>query len=487
MGKIVFNLGNLVEAPPSIESQLTALTPYDGRYAEKVYQLRNFCSEAGLQRLRTLVEVEYLIFYNQIRDESQREALENVYAKFTLQDAVRIKEIDREINHDVKAVEYFVGEKLDAIDLSHLKPKVHIFLTSEDVTNVAIGMMVYLARGTLLDAIDELSVYLSSLADKWKTMPMLARTHGQPASPTTAGKEFTTFANRVKKASANLRTLPITMKWNGATGNYNAHVSAKPEIDWIQFSQDFIEKYLGFTAELFTGQTNHYLYLADIFHQLKNLSSILIDLARDMWLYISYDNFKLKLKEGEVGSSAMPHKVNPIDFENAEGNLEIAEVLFGFMASKLQKSRLQRDLSDSTALRNLGLMFGSFLIGVRSILRGLEKIDINEQEIIKDLEDNPQVIAEAIQSVMREHGITNAYEQLKELTRGQVVTVQSLRYFVQNLDGLSDESREYLLNLTPPSYTGCALKLVDYFLDDRRESQGNNVVLETSCNFLDNC
>lgn len=469
MKKIILELNKLVESPPSIESRLLALAPHDGRYAGAVYLLSNFFSEAGLQRFRTLVEIEYLIFYNHITDEDRQKELRSIYENFSVRDAGRIKEIEKTTNHDVKAVEYFLCEKLDNLGLSYLKPKVHIFLTSEDITNVAIGLMVFAGRHILSGAVDRLFGRLYQLADKWKMVPMLARTHGQSASPTTVGKELAIFASRIETANRNLKTLPITMKWNGASGNYNAHTSAMLGIDWINFSQDFIENHLGFEAELLTGQTNHYLYLADILHQLKNLSSILIDLARDMWLYISYDNFKLKLEEGEVGSSVMPHKVNPIDFENAEGNLEMAETLFGFMASKLQKSRLQRDLSDSTTLRNLGLMFGWFLIGTKSVLRGLKKIDINEDKLRKDLEENPQVIAEAIQTVMRQHGIENAYEQLRELTRGQVVTADVLHVFIRSVDGLSNTARDYLLKLTPANYTWRALGLVEHFLRAKEE------------------
>lgn len=469
MKTIVDNLKNLapiVESVASTESQLTALTPHDGRYARAVLDLTNFCSEAGLQRLRVLVEVEYLIYYTDITADVQN-ALRNIYQKFSVDDAVRIKTIEKKINHDVKAVEYFVCEKLDALNYSHLKPNVHIFLTSEDITNVAIGLMVIAARNTLLAETKNLLSCLQMFANRWKDVAMLARTHGQPASPTTVGKEFIIFANRVQKVNDVLIRLPIEAKWNGATGNYNAHVSSDSEADWITSNQLFIEDHLGLTAELYTGQTNHYLYLADILHQFKNLSSILIDLSLDMWLYISQDSFKLKLKDGEVGSSVMPHKVNPIDFENAEGNLAIAECLFGFMAGKLQKSRMQRDLSDSTALRNLGLMFGSCLIGIKSVLRGLGKIDINEYQLSKSLEDNPQVIAEAIQSVMRYHGIDNAYEQLKEITRGQIVNMSLLHRFIKKQDALPVDAREFLLQLTPATYTGLAEDLVDHFLQRR--------------------
>lgn len=469
MAKIVNDLmylPALVESVASTKSQLVALTPHDGRYARAVVELTNFCSEAGLQRLRVLVEVEYLLYSNNISAEVQ-DNLRGIYREFSIEDAARIKEIERKINHDVKAVEYFICEKLDALNYPGLKSEVHIFLTSEDVTNVAIGLMVHASLKILFVEIDNLFTQLSAFASQWKDMPMLARTHGQPASPTTVGKEFAIFANRVDKVGSALTILPIEVKWNGATGNYNAHAVSDRETDWIAFSQSFITNHLGLKAELYTGQTSNYLYLADIFHQLKNLSSILIDLSRDMWLYISYDNFKLKLKDGEVGSSVMPHKVNPIDFENAEGNLEFAECLFGFMASKLQKSRMQRDLSDSTTLRNLGLTFGSCLIGMKSVSRGLSKIDINRDQLRKDLENNPQVISEAIQSTMRYYGIDNAYEQLKEITRGQAVTMQLLRHFIRNQTKLPDDVRKFLIQLTPAAYTGLAKDLVDHFLKNR--------------------
>ena len=463
--ELLNRLEDFVEEP-SLDRRLLSLTSQDGRYGKATYKLANFCSEAGLQRLRTLVEIEYVIFIceNEIA-KGDVEKLRDVYRKFTLEDARRIKEIESEINHDVKAVEYFIVENLDVLDLPHLKPSVHKFLTSEDVTNVAIGLMVFASRDIISQEIDVILADLIQKAERWKDVPMLALTHGQPASPTTVGKELIIFANRLQNVNGAMMALPIEVKWNGATGNYNAHNAAQSEKNWIAFSQCFIEETLGLSVELFTTQTNHYLFLADILHQMKNVSSILIDLSVDMWLYISREQFKLKVNSGEVGSSVMPHKVNPIDFENAEGNLNLAEANFGFLASVLQKSRLQRHLSDSTTLRNLGAHFGSLLIALKSIQRGLKKIDINESALQRDLVNNPAVISEAIQSIMREGGIDDAYEQLKEYTRGRDVSFDELREFICTLKGqLSDEMVDVLEDLLPEKYTGLASDLTEYFL-----------------------
>ena len=454
-------------ATPSVDSQLSALTPHDGRYTGSTNKLANYCSEAGLQRLRLLVEIEYLIYLNpHLIDMVSAQQLRNIYKEYDTVTALRIKLIDKKINHDVKAVEYFICDRLDEMNRADLKPHVHKFLTSEDVTNAAIGMMVYLVYSQVIHP--ELAKLLHTLSDcarKWKGQPMLARTHGQPASPTTVGKEFAIYASRVSQIIQKLDELPITIKWNGASGNFNAHVAADPDCDWIDFSTRFVEDHLGFIVDLYTAQTNNYMYLADILHQYKNLCSVLIDLCQDVWLYISYDNFKLKAKDGEVGSSVMPHKVNPIDFENAEGNLGLAEIIFGYLASKLQKSRMQRDLSDSTTLRNLGVHFGSLMIALKSIMRGLGKIDINQQKLQEDLDRNPAVLAEAIQSVMRECNIPDGYERLKEITRGKQVDLSTLRIFIDSLElELPVDAFDYLSHIVPSKYTGCAEQLVDQFL-----------------------
>ena len=453
---------------PTLESQLCALTPHDGRYAESTYLLANYCSEAGLQRLRLLTEIEYLIYLNphliNMVDEQQ---LRNIYGGYDVSTAKRIKEIEQKINHDVKAVEYFICDRLDQLNKGHLKQHVHKFLTSEDVTNAAIGMMFSLVYDKIMrPEMLKLLQMLAAHAKMWQGQPMLARTHGQPASPTTVGKEFAIYASRIGQIMQKLDELPITIKWNGASGNYNAHIAANPARDWFEFSINFVEDHLGFTVELYTAQTNHYLYVADILHQYKNLCSVLIDLCQDIWLYISYDNFKLIPTDGEVGSSVMPHKVNPIDFEKAEGNLGLAEINFGYLSSKLQKSRMQRDLSDSTTLRYLGVNFGSFLIAIKSIMNGLGKIDINEQKLLEDLERNPAVLSEAIQSVMREHDIPNGYERLKEITRGKVVDLDMLRTFVASLKGeLPAGAFDYLFHTVPSAYTGLANQLVEECLD----------------------
>ncbi len=465
---ILFGLKDFVKLP-SVIDQLCAVTPQDGRYVEATHKLANYCSEAGLQRLRLLVEIEYLIFLNpRLIDQKQIQKLRQIYNDYEPETAARIKVIDLRINHDVKAVEYFICDRLDEMGREDLKSHVHKFLTSEDVTNAAIGMMVFLVYYEVMrPEMVHLLAMLTEFARRWKGQPMLARTHGQPASPTTVGKEFAIYASRINQIIDTMDQLPIMIKWNGASGNCNAHIAANPEMDWIDFSINFVEIHLGFTVDLFTAQTNNYLYLADYLHQYKNLCSVLIDFCQDMWLYISYDNFKLKPKEGEVGSSVMPHKVNPIDFENGEGNLGLAEVNFGYLASKLQKSRMQRDLSDSTTLRNLGVHFGSLLIALKGIKRGLGKIDINVQKLQEDLDKNPAVLAEAIQSVMRENNIPNGYERLKEITRGKLVDLNTLRTFVDSLkDELPANMFDYLSHLTPRTYTGCAEKLVDSFLDE---------------------
>lgn len=454
---------------PSIHDQLRALTPHDGRYAGSTYALANYCSEAGLQRLRLLVEIEYMIFLNpDLIDDVYAQELRNLYRNYDLDTAQAIKKIEQSINHDVKAVEYFICDYLVMTNRAHLKPHVHIFLTSEDVTNAAIGMMVYLVyHDVIRPGITGLLHKITRCADVWQVEPMLARTHGQPASPTTVGKEFVIYASRISQIIDHIDALPIKIKWNGASGNYNAHAVGDPEMDWIDISERFVEGHLGFSVELYTAQTNHYLYLADILHQYKNLCSVLIDLCQDMWLYISYDNFKLKPKEGEVGSSVMPHKVNPIDFENAEGNFGLAEINFGYLASKLQKSRLQRDLSDSTTLRNLGVHFGSLLIGIKSVVRGLGKIDINEQKLSDDLFHNPAVLSEAIQSVMRAYDLPNAYEQLKQITRGKAIDLKTLREFIATLeDALPPDVINLLKNLVPGTYTGRAIELVGKYLSE---------------------
>lgn len=447
---------------PTVGDQLCALTPHDGRYACVAHALTNYCSEAGLQRLRLLVEIEYLIYANKhCIDFAAAQQLRAMYETFDHLAAMRIKAIEGKINHDVKAIEYYICENLDKMNMSALKPHVHKYLTSEDVTNAAIGMMVFMIYSSVMrPELLELLRMLSRLTKKWKDQPMLARTHGQPASPTTVGKELAIYVSRIHQIVTQLDHLPITIKWNGATGNYNAHDAAEPERSWMQFSTSFVQEHLGFDVEMYTAQTHHYLYLADILHQYKNLCSVLIDLCQDMWLYISYDNFKLRLKEGEVGSSVMPHKVNPIDFENAEGNLGLAEVNFGFLASTLQKSRMQRDLSDSTTLRNLGVHFGSLLIALTSVKRGLGKIDINVHKLERDLDDNPAVLAEAIQSIMRKYDRIDGYDKLKDLTRGKKVDLTTLQDFCAALRGqIPGNFVEFLSTLTPRAYTGLALEL----------------------------
>jgi len=457
---------------PTVTDRLSALSSVDGRYGNKTWELREFCSEAGLQRLRTAIEIEWLLFLRhfnfsklpELLQENSIAELRNLYRNFTLDEAVQIKEFEKATNHDVKSVEYLVAKKLEMMGLGTVRSFVHILLTSEDVTNAAYALIIKQVRKRLIYHLRVLLTQIEECGKKWKAIPMLAHTHGQPATPTTVGKEFINFASRTREAITTLKDLPIKVKWNGATGNFNAHRITYPNRDWQNLSNCFARDWLGFEPLSFTAQTNNYAYLANILHQIKDICSIMIDFTRDMWLYISFDYLKQRPKEGEVGSSTMPHKVNPIDFENAEGNFELSEVNFGFLASKLQKTRLQRDLSDSTVLRNLGTFFGWFLIGVKSTIRGLSKIEINEVKLKDDLKKNPTVIAEAIQSVLRKHGVTDAYEQLKELTRGQVASLKGLKQFVSLSSQLPPDAISRLRELLPKDYIGDATILVDdYF------------------------
>lgn len=460
---------------PTSDELLSALSVVDGRYAKKVWDLRQFCSEAGLQRLRTVVEIEWLLFLNhfnilplKLNDEGK--AIKEIYYNFSFDEAVRIKQLEKETNHDVKAVEYFIVEELKKLGLPELCPFVHILLTSEDVTNAAYGLMIYEVRERLVDELKKLIKMIEDYAKIWKAVPMLAHTHGQPASPTTVGKEFVNYAARLSDCLSNLTSLPIKVKWNGATGNFNAHRVVFPNRAWPELSYKFVEWKLGFVPLPLTTQTNNYAYLADILHQFKNISSVLIDFCQDMWFYISLDYLKQKLEPGEVGSSTMPHKVNPIDFENAEGNFGLAETNFGYLPSKLQKSRMQRDLSDSTVLRNLGTFFGWFLIGVKSTQKGLGKISINQTQLEKDLSDNPAIISEAIQQMMRRYGQTDAYEKLKEITRGQTADLKDLQNFVKQLQGVLPADAIFrLMELQPENYLGDAIELVENYFEEKKK------------------
>ena len=446
---------------------LTAISPLDGRYHNKVKELSSYFSEFALIKYRIRVEVEYLIALIHFLGLSaeQPERLRTIYQDFTPEKAQAVKETEKTTNHDVKAVEYYVKQELDHLGLSGLKEYVHFGLTSEDVNNLSYGLMLKECRDVVvLPKLNELLDKLKELSLQHKTQPMLARTHGQCASPTTLGKEFSVFYYRLARQKKQLLSTQLLGKLNGATGNYNAHVVSFPNNDWIGFAQQFITQ-LGLTPNLITTQIESHDYMAELFGVIKRVNNIILDLAVDCWLYISYNYFKQKTKAGEVGSSTMPHKVNPIDFENAEGNLGIANALFTHMGDKLQRSRLQRDLSCSTVQRNLGVGFGHTLVAIASTIKGLGKLEVNQSAIQEDLDDHMQILGEAIQTILRREKGEMPYEQLKQLTRGKKVTLADMHMFI---DGLSvrDEVKQELKRITPENYIGKAVELTDRALQD---------------------
>ncbi len=443
-------------------STLNAISPIDGRYRNKVDILGNYFSEEALIKYRVLVEIEYFIALcewplPQLKDieTSLFEDLRNIYKSFTSEDALAVKNIESVTNHDVKAVEYFIKEKFDCLGLSDYKEFIHFGLTSQDINNTAIPLSIKDAMNdvyvpeyfSLLEKIEE-------LANEWAQIPMLARTHGQPASPTRLGKEIMVFAVRLKEQFNLLNDIPSAAKFGGATGNFNAHKVAYPEIDWKAFGTKFVQEKLGLQHSFPTTQIEHYDHMAALFDALKRINTIIIDFDRDIWTYVSMDYFKQKIKKGEVGSSAMPHKVNPIDFENSEGNLGIANALFEHLAGKLPISRLQRDLTDSTVLRNVGVPFGHTLIAFKSTLKGLNKLLLNEAKFEEDLENNWAVVAEAIQTILRRENYPNPYEALKGLTRtNEAITQTSIANFIDTLNVSADLKTE-LKAITPSNYTG---------------------------------
>lgn len=443
-------------------SKLSAISPVDGRYRNQTEKLSDYFSEYALIRYRVRVEVEYFIALCELPlpelrgvDASAFEALRALYRNFTEADALRVKEIEATTNHDVKAVEYLLKEKMDALGLPACKEFVHFGLTSQDVNNTATPLTIKEAiTEVYLPAAAELLDRLKAMAAEWHDVAMLARTHGQPASPTRLGKEILVFVERLEKQLTQLRNLPVPAKFGGATGNFNAHHVAYPAIDWVAFANRFVNNRLGLERSQYTTQIEHYDNLAAIFDNLKRIDTILIDLCRDMWTYISMEYFKQQIKAGEIGSSAMPHKVNPIDFENAEGNLGIASALYVHLASKLPISRLQRDLTDSTVLRNVGVPMAHSLIALRSLLKGLNKVILNREAIDRDLENNWAVVAEGIQTVLRRAGYPSPYEALKALTRTNAhITRESITAFIDDLD-VSQEIKAELRAITPHSYTG---------------------------------
>ncbi|MFD2572509.1 adenylosuccinate lyase [Spirosoma soli] len=442
-------------------SELTAISPVDGRYRRQVESIAPYFSELGLIRYRVRIEIEYFIALYEWGlpqladvDSAQFPALRALYETFTEADALQIKDIEKTTNHDVKAVEYFIKGKLKGSAVEPYLEFIHFGLTSQDINNTAIPLLLNDAlEAEIIPLYRDVFIRLQQLAEQWNNIPMLARTHGQPASPTRLGKEISVFVERIEKQLHLLSEIPTAAKFGGATGNFNAQAVAYPSEDWKQFGNKFVES-LGMVRSQFTTQIEHYDMLAATLDAFKRLNTILIDLDRDIWTYVSMNYFKQKLKEGEVGSSAMPHKVNPIDFENSEGNLGIANALFEHLAGKLPISRLQRDLTDSTVLRALGVPFAHSVIAVKSLLKGLNKLELNTAAINADLEDNWAVVAEAIQTVLRREGYPKPYEALKALTRtNQKITADTMREFIKELD-VADSVKNELLAITPFNYTG---------------------------------
>ena len=441
---------------------LNAISPIDGRYRNKVDQLTNYFSEEALIRYRVKVEIEYFIALceiplPQLKDVNSEifPELQKIYTEFTTEDALKIKEIESVTNHDVKAVEYFIKEKFDALNLSEYKEFIHFGLTSQDINNTAIPLSIKEAvEEVYYPTLDSLTSKLAELCEEWENVPMLARTHGQPASPTRLGKELFVFVERINQQVLFLQHIPNAAKFGGATGNYNAHKVAYPDIDWKSFGTSFVEERLDLHHSFPTTQIEHYDHMASLFDAMKRINNILIDLDRDVWTYVSMDYFKQKIKKGEVGSSAMPHKVNPIDFENSEGNLGIANAILEHLAAKLPISRLQRDLTDSTVLRNVGIPFGHTIIAFKATLKGLNKLLLNAEKFEEDLENNWAVAAEAIQTILRREGYPNPYEALKGLTRtNEKITQKSIANFIDTLE-VSDAIKNELKQITPSNYTG---------------------------------
>ncbi|MCD8186982.1 MAG: adenylosuccinate lyase [Rikenellaceae bacterium] len=441
---------------------LTAISPVDGRYRHAASGLELYFSEYALIRYRVLVEIEYFIALCQLSlpqleevSAETYETLRGIYRNFTEEDARRVKDIEKVTNHDVKAVEYFIKERMDGMGLGACKEFVHFGLTSQDINNTATPYSLReAAHAMYYPALDEIVGLIRERAKEWEDIPLLARTHGQPASPTRLGKEMMVFVDRLNKQLSLLRAIPCPAKFGGATGNFNAHSVAYPQVDWIAFANHFVNDTLQLDRSQITTQIEHYDNMAAIFDGFKRINTILIDFCRDIWTYISMDYFKQKIKAGEVGSSAMPHKVNPIDFENAEGNLGMANAIFEHLSAKLPVSRLQRDLTDSTVLRNVGVPMGHTLIAFKSILKGMNKLLLNQSAILGDLEDNWAVVAEGIQTILRRENYPNPYEALKALTRtNQTITKESMQRFIDDLE-VEERVKEELRRLTPQTYTG---------------------------------
>ncbi len=443
-------------------TELNAVSPIDGRYRSKTKSLSAYFSEEALIKYRVLVEIEYFISLCELPlpqlktvDAKVFSELRNIYLNFSTEDALWIKESEKTTNHDVKAVEYFIKEKFEKLNLSQYKEFIHFGLTSQDINNTAIPLSTKEAfENVYLPSLIALIAKLKELAIEWKDIPMLARTHGQPASPTRLGKEFLVFVERLEEQMRLLFNIPFAAKFGGATGNFNAHHIAYSTIDWKKFGNTFVEETLGLQHSFPTTQIEHYDHFAAFFDALKRINTIIIDLDRDIWTYVSMDYFKQKIKAGEIGSSAMPHKVNPIDFENSEGNLGIANAIFEHLSAKLPLSRLQRDLTDSTVLRNIGVPIGHTLIAFEATLKGLNKLLLNEPKFAEDLEKNWAVVAEAIQTILRREGYPNPYEALKGLTRtNEIMNKESIHNFIQTLE-ISEDVKKELMVISPSNYLG---------------------------------
>ncbi len=449
--------------------EILAISPLDGRYSSKTAELAEYFSEYGLIKARILVEIKWLIALSKETkikevpefDSAQIKQLEKIYEEFTPEEALKVKEIEKTTNHDVKAVEYYLKDKIEGTPLEKSSEFIHFACTSEDINNLSHALMLKGGLKILIKEQNAIIRELSLLAEDLKAVPMLSRTHGQTASPTTVGKELAVFVNRLQRQLQQIESIPLLGKLNGAVGHFNAHISAYPTVDWVALSKGVIEKDLGLTQNLFTIQIEPHDYMAEIFDGISRYNTILLDMNRDIWSYISLGYFKQKTKKGEVGSSTMPHKVNPIDFENSEGNLGLANAIFHHLSSKLPVSRMQRDLTDSTVLRNMGVGFGYSVVAYQSALKGLGKLIVNEAKLEADLNHAWEVLAEPIQTVMRKAGIEKPYEKLKELTRGQDITKEVITSFVEGLD-LPAEDKARLLAMTPSTYTGIAEKIVSF-------------------------
>ena len=452
--------------------QVKALTVLDGRYKRLTESLRDIFSEYGLIRHRVHVEARWLEFI--IADlgfatpeAGWKEAVRDITDSFNEAGALRVKEIERTTNHDVKAVEYYIKEKLEEKGFASIREWTHFACTSDDINNTAYALMIEKGRTEVLTVMDELVTGVEAMAKDWRAKPMMSRTHGQPATPTTVGKELVNFAWRLRREMKQLEDVDFGAKMNGATGGYNAHTAAFPDVDWIAAGERFVRDYLKVTPLYYTTQINPNSYISEALHSMVRAASIIIDLDRDMWGYVSLGYFKQKTKAGEVGSSTMPHKVNPIDFENSEGNLGLAISMMDHLAVKLLNSRFQRDLTDSTVLRNMGALFGYVIIGLKNTIKGMGKMELNEEAMLADLHNNQALLAEPIQTVMRVYGEENPYEKLKSLTRGVRITEAELAVFIDSLTMVPADAKERLKALTPARYTGLAAEQVDHYFANK--------------------